>query len=375
MILRRKAPEAAQPVETVTEADAALPPADDSPPRDRTRRIALIVAVVCIASLVGGGTAAFANDALTRAHLLPGTRIGGVYVGGQSLSEARQKLVHAFVDPLHEPLVLTAADVTMQTTRWDLGMHVDVQSVLQQTYEHQQSMSVWSRITAWVRGVKSGSTSVDPLIDKSVVERTVADLARRVSRPVQDASLSFDGGRLLVVPDRTGRTLDVAAARNLVTTALSDDVQSVQLPVNVTYAEHRTSDFARVIVVHGGSNVLDFYENGALSKSYPVATGQPAYPTPMGQYFVIGKEVNPVWINPHSSWSVGMPEYVPAGPDNPLGTRAMQLDADGIYIHGTPEDDSIGSHASHGCIRMHMSDAEDLFTRVRVGTPVLIVPD
>jgi hypothetical protein len=242
-------------------------------------------------------------------------------------------------------------------------------------YEQQQSMSVWSRITAWVRGVKSGSASVDPLIDKSVVDRTIADIARRVSRPVQDASLSFDGGRLLVVPDRTGRSLDVAGARKLVTTALSDDVQSVQLPVNVTYAEHRVSDFARVIVVHGGSNELDLYENGSLAHTYPVATGQPAYPTPMGQYFIIGKEVNPVWINPHSSWSVGMPEYVPSGPDNPLGTRAMQLDADGIYIHGTPEDSSIGSHASHGCIRMHMSDAEDLFTRVHVGTPVLIVPD
>jgi lipoprotein-anchoring transpeptidase ErfK/SrfK len=156
--------------------------------------------------------------------------------------------------------------------------------------------------------------------------------------------------------------------------ALTDGARTVQLPVQQTFAAHRTADFARVIVVRGGSNMLDLYENGALVKSYPVATGQPAYPTPMGQFFIIGKQVNPVWINPHSSWSVGMPEYVPAGPDNPLGTRAMQLDADGIYIHGTPEDDSIGSHASHGCIRMHMSDAEDLFTRVGVGTPVLIVP-
>jgi lipoprotein-anchoring transpeptidase ErfK/SrfK len=350
-------------------------PQADRTPRDPIRRIALIVAVVCVAMLVGGGTAAFANDAFTRAHLLPGTRIGGMYVGGKSLVEAERLLTRKFVDPLHEPMTISAADVTVHTTPWDLGMHVDVRTVLHDTYEQQQQLSLWQRIRAWVRGVKATGASVDPLMDKSVVAKTVASIAQRVSRPVQDASLSFDGGKLIIIPDRTGRTLDTAAATKQVMGALSDDVMDVQLPVQQTYADHRTSDFARVIVVHGGSNVLDLYVDGALDKSYPVATGQPAYPTPMGQYYIIGKQVDPVWINPHSSWSVGMPEYVPAGPDNPLGTRAMQLDADGIYIHGTPEDSSIGSHASHGCIRMHMGDAVDLFQRVHVGTPVLIVPD
>jgi lipoprotein-anchoring transpeptidase ErfK/SrfK len=352
------------------EAEAAEAP----PPRDRSRRVALIVAIVCVVSLVGGGTAAFANDAFKRAHLLPGTRIGGLDLGGQPLAQAQQKLTTAFVEPLHQPMVISASDVSTETTPWDLGMHVDVREILQQTYDRQQQLSLWQRIRAWVRGVRNDDRSVDPLIDKAILMRTVNDIARRVSRPVQDASLSFDGGKLLIVPDRAGRTLDVNAAAKEVSAALTDGVRNVTLPVQQTFAAHRTSDFASVIVVRGGSNVLDLYENGALVKSYGVATGQPAYPTPMGQFFIVGKQVDPVWINPHSSWSVGMPEYVPAGPNNPLGTRAMQLDADGIYIHGTPEDSSIGSHASHGCIRMHMPDAEDLFGRVHVGTPVLIVP-
>ncbi len=346
-----------------------------APPRDRTRRIALIVAVISVATLIGGGTAAFANDAFARAHLLPGTRIGGVYVGGKPLVEAEQVLTTKFVDPLHEPMVISAADVNTETTRWDLGMRVDVRSVLQQTYERQQRLTVWQRVRAWVRGVKSSDKTIDPLLDKSLLMKTVNDIARRVSRPVQDASLSFDGAKLLIVPDRTGRTLDVNDAAKRLTAALTDGVKTIELPVQQTYAQHRTSDFSNVIVVRGGSNVLDLYQNGALVKSYGVATGQPAYPTPMGQFFIVSKQVDPVWINPHSSWSVGMPEYVPAGPDNPLGTRAMQLSADAIYIHGTPEDSSIGSHASHGCIRMHMYDAVDLFGRVAVGTPVLIVPN
>jgi len=349
--------------------------ADPPPPRDRTRRIALIVAVVSVVSLVFGGTAAFANDAFARAHLLPGTRIGGVYVGGKPLTEAEQKLTSTFVDPLHEAMVIAAGDVSTETTPWDLGMRVDVRRVLHETYERQQRLSLWQRVRAWVRGVKASDKTVDPLLDKPMLMKTVNDIARRVSRPVQDASLSFDGGKLLIVPDRTGRKLDVNEAAKRLTAALTDGVRNVQLPVQQTFAQHRTSDFANVIVVRGGSNVLDLYQNGSLAKSYGVATGQPAYPTPMGQFFIVSKQVDPVWINPHSSWSVGMPEYVPAGPNNPLGTRAMQLDADAIYIHGTPEDGSIGSHASHGCIRMHMSDAEDLFGRVHVGTPVLIVPN
>ena len=375
VLRRRRGPGAASadfPPPAADLAPFAEPPL--KPPPDRTRRVALIVAIICLAALVGGGAGAFANDAFARAHLLPGTRIAGVYVGGEKLADAQQKLTRIFVDPLRQPFVINAADVATETTRWDLGMHVDVRTVLHQAYERQQNMRLWERARAWIRGDKTGNGSIDPLLDRATLERTIDTIARRVQRPVQDASLSFDGGRLVVVPDHTGRQLDVAAANKRLTAALSSDAGSVQLPVQVTYAAHRASDFARVVVIHGGSNRLDLYIDGEVAKSYPVATGQPAYPTPMGSFFIVSKQVNPMWINPHSSWSVGMPEYVPPGPNNPLGTRAMQIDADAVYIHGSPDDSSIGSHASHGCIRMHMPDAEDLFNRVSIGTPVLIVP-
>jgi lipoprotein-anchoring transpeptidase ErfK/SrfK len=68
-----------------------------------------------------------------------------------------------------------------------------------------------------------------------------------------------------------------------------------------------------------------------------------------------------------------MPAYIGPGPNNPLGTRAMNLSIGGIRIHGTPDSGSIGGPASHGCIRMYMHDAEELFDIIDVGTPVLIV--
>jgi lipoprotein-anchoring transpeptidase ErfK/SrfK len=68
-----------------------------------------------------------------------------------------------------------------------------------------------------------------------------------------------------------------------------------------------------------------------------------------------------------------MPPYIPPGPGNPLGTRALNLSAPGIRIHGTIKNYSIGTAASHGCMRMHMWDVEDLYPRVKVGTRVIIV--
>ena len=60
-------------------------------------------------------------------------------------------------------------------------------------------------------------------------------------------------------------------------------------------------------------------------------------------------------------------------PPSPLGTRALHLSAPGILIHGTPADYSIGTYASHGCIRMHMWQSEELFNLVSVGTTVFII--
>ena len=349
-------------------------PAQAPHPR-RWRRVAVISGALVLALLVGGGTAAFANDAFTRERLLRGTRIGGVYIGGDTLPQADRKLTRRYVDPLRQPIVISAADVNTETTPWDLGLRLDVDSLLRETYERQRHMNIWERLVTWARGDRAADTDVAPHLDKSVLTGIVKDLARRVSRPVQNASLSFARGRLLVVPDRTGRDLNVADAIKRVTAAVSNGAGHVGLPVKETQAEHKASDFARVIVIRGGSNLLDLYQDGALAKTYGVATGVAAYPTPMGQFYVVGKQRNPAWINPHSSWSVGMPEYIAPGPGNPLGTRAIQLDANAIYIHGTPNDASIGTHASHGCVRMHMADVEELYERVGVGTPVLIVPD
>ena len=115
------------------------------------------------------------------------------------------------------------------------------------------------------------------------------------------------------------------------------------------------------------------FSNGQVSRTYDVATGRTEFPTPTGQYRIVSKQTNPVWINPHSDWSKNMPERIESGPNNPLGTHALALSASGILIHETPDVGSIGTSASHGCIRMRGGDELDLFNQVSTGIPVVIL--
>jgi lipoprotein-anchoring transpeptidase ErfK/SrfK len=107
--------------------------------------------------------------------------------------------------------------------------------------------------------------------------------------------------------------------------------------------------------------------------SQGVAVGMPAYPTPTGLFAIQTKQVNPTWTAPDSPWAGEMAGQSVAGGavDNPLKARWMGVDGS-VGIHGTGQPWTIGTRASHGCIRMSVPDVIDLFRRVSIGTPVLI---
>jgi len=126
--------------------------------------------------------------------------------------------------------------------------------------------------------------------------------------------------------------------------------------------------------VNVSQNMLYLYDGLHIIRRYPVATAKQGFVTPDGAWEVVDKVENPSWHNPApTGWGAGEPLVIPPGPGNPLGTRALYLSAPGIRIHGTPSDSSIGTYASHGCIRMHIPDSEALYPLVPIGTPVFII--
>lgn len=109
-----------------------------------------------------------------------------------------------------------------------------------------------------------------------------------------------------------------------------------------------------------------FWKRGPeILKSYPVSVGKEGTETPEGEFRVKDKIKNPVWYRMNQV-------FPPESPENLLGTRWLGLDHKGYGIHGTRLPGSIGSAASHGCIRMYNQDVEELFTWVPVGTRVII---
>jgi lipoprotein-anchoring transpeptidase ErfK/SrfK len=109
-----------------------------------------------------------------------------------------------------------------------------------------------------------------------------------------------------------------------------------------------------------------------LIRSYPIAVGRPGWETPTGTYQVRQMLRNPTWINPMKK---GI--SIPGGdPENPLGRFWIGFWTDGknwIGFHGTPNPKSVGTAASHGCIRMYNKDVEELFNKVSLGTEVKVV--
>ena len=117
---------------------------------------------------------------------------------------------------------------------------------------------------------------------------------------------------------------------------------------------------------------LYYYQGGKLVRSYPIGIGRDGHATPVGATTVARKTVNPVW-RPTPSARADDPELpaeVPAGPDNPLGSRALYLGWSSYLIHGTNKEYSIGRRGSRGCIRMYEDDVRALYDHVAVGTQV-----
>ena len=113
------------------------------------------------------------------------------------------------------------------------------------------------------------------------------------------------------------------------------------------------------------------YRDHQLQISYPIAVGREGWETPVGQYKVIQMIKNPIWEHPLTG------EIIPPGPDNPLGERWIGFWTDGknyIGFHGTPNTETVGQAASHGCIRMFNQDVLALFEKVKIGTPVIVEP-
>ena len=157
--------------------------------------------------------------------------------------------------------------------------------------------------------------------------------------------------------------------------AITEGRTRLRLHSRTLEPKHTVATMGRTIVVRLDQNRLYLYDGFDVIRTFTVATAKPGFTTPSGVWNIYDKAENPTWHNPAlDSWGADLPAVIPGGPGNPMGTRAIYIDAPGlIRIHGTTDDSSIGRYASHGCIRMHNSEIEQLYPMIDIGEHVIIV--
>ncbi len=109
--------------------------------------------------------------------------------------------------------------------------------------------------------------------------------------------------------------------------------------------------------------------------TFPIGIGDQGKETPVGNFTITEKIMNPAWYVPASirKENPDLPAVVPPGPDNPMGSHALRLSLRTVLIHGTNRPWSIGTRGSHGCMRMYEEDIVQLFGMVGPRTSVTIV--
>jgi lipoprotein-anchoring transpeptidase ErfK/SrfK len=338
--------------------------------------VALAV-VVTLVALAGAAVAYATYDYAEqyRGRILPGTFVEGIDVGGMTPARALAAVRTKVGPKLDRRIEVTYRNRTWTTTPAKLGASSNAARVVRSAVEASAHTSWLDKARMRFLGEDVGYRgSVTVTYPHKGVRKFVAATAQRVDLEPRDASLDYSTGWVKITPERNGRRVQEAEARARLDRALRRGGPRITLPVQVLRPEVTSASFRKVLLVHIGENRLYLYERGKITHSWPVATGQPEYMTPTGQYEITEKRYMPTWINPApTTWGADLPPEIPPGLANPLGLRALNWSAPAIRFHGTEATYSLGYNASHGCVRLSNDDVVELYDLVDVGTPIVSV--
>lgn len=336
-------------------------------------RLFAIVLSVLLLILLLGVSAGVASLTMSQ-HVVPeNTRLfDGTTLSGLTREQAYQ-VIAARMGPLGRPITIHCPTETYTVNPAGI-VNANVEAMLDAALDPIFSRTIPERMLAKITGNHPANTVLPVLtVDRIEIEEQVREAAMRMDIPPVNAAIYIENGKIVKQAASDGLKVNIAESIESISDALLSGSTRAMLAVDTVSPEIADTDLGKTIIVRLSERKLYLYDGMTLEKSYRVAIGAPGHSTPRGTWEIIQKRRMPTWRNPGSAWARDMPAVIPPGVNNPLGTRALDLNARAIRIHGTTKNYSIGRAASRGCIRMHRWDIEDLFERVEVGTPVLIV--
>jgi lipoprotein-anchoring transpeptidase ErfK/SrfK len=344
-------------------------------------RIFLITAALLIALAAGSVGALAWADGSASGTLSAGARVGGVDVGGLTQAEAIARAKNRVQSAIARPAYVGLGEKRYTLTPAEAGVSIDVQTAVKRAYVEGRQGSFISRGWRKITGAKlDQNIPVKAVADRLAVRRFVERIAKQQAREPVDAALNLTLTSVSVTRSRPGRRLaarDALVARLMRRLTSSTDARTlraktVKVPAKVNANSVWAAQPAALTVSREGKQVR-LFRRGKIVRTYTVAVGSPEFPTPTGRYVVQSMQKNPAWNVPQSEWAGSLAgETIPGGdPRNPLVARWIGFNGS-VGFHGTASAGSLGTAASHGCIRMSPPDVIDLFERVSTGTPVLV---
>jgi lipoprotein-anchoring transpeptidase ErfK/SrfK len=343
------------------------------------RRLLAVLALMIAILLVGAGSL-YAYDRSNRERIAEGVTVNGVDVGGLTPERARAKLRATLLDPLNRPVTVRYEGRRFTLTPERARIAIDIDGSVDRALARTREGSMFARVWREVRGERlDARVAAKVSWSRAAVRRLVDRVQERLTIEPRDASLDLETGAVDPTPAREGRAVKVRRLRRDVERELLDDGESRSVRVRTEVVEPKVTDaelaekYPAIIIVNRSAFQLTLYKNLEPAKTYGIAVGQVGLETPAGLYSIQNKAVNPAWNVPNSDWAGDLAgTVVPGGvPENPLKARWMGI-YDGAGIHGTDAEGSIGTAASHGCIRMRIPEVIELYDQVPVGAPVYI---
>lgn len=343
------------------------------------RKIQILIAVGAV-FLIGGAVAAYAYDGSQKDEIAQGVTISGVDVSGMTTEEAKQAVTARVLAPQRKPVTVKFQKEKFVLPAKELKIRADVDRSVEQAMEESRSGSLPERVLRQITGDElDKSITVAVTYSQPAVNRFVKEVADGVNEDPVDASVAAGPASLSVVKAENGHKLKDNLLTEQLTTLLDrgQGGRTITARVNVVKPEVTTRTVAEqyptYLTLDRSNYTLTLWRNLELEKTYTVAVGQVGLETPAGLYSIQDKQVDPNWYVPDSDWAGDLAgQVIPGGtPENPLKARWMGI-YDGAGIHGTDDTGSLGSAASHGCVRMAVPDVIDLYDRVDVGTPIYI---
>jgi hypothetical protein len=338
--------------------------------------IAVLIAAVLMVVVVGG---AYAYDSTQKDEIAEGVTIGGVDVGGLGEEEAAAKVRRKLLAPLRGSLTVSFREQTWELPGEKLKIRTNVDAAVEEAVEDSQEGGLPGRLVRYVSGGEVDE-SIPPNVTyfEPAINRFVRRVAEDVNREPQDADVEPSGASLNVVAGKEGLKL----RDNLLEKELKAAVLNANAPDEIVARAHSVApevtkgevaaQYPTYLTLDRSTFTLRLWKNLKLAETYTVAVGAEGFATPEGLYQIEAMEENPVWNVPESDWAGSLAgQSIPPGPENPIKARWMAI-YEGAGIHGTEETSSLGTAASHGCVRMAIPDVEELYEEVDIGTPIYL---